>query len=116
MGIRPSEVSERTFEALGATTKGYRFSDDISSFDGIEVSINSIPYDGYDRKARTLAANVSLWPRVLTIVMNSDAHAAPSDNQREALRAAGAAALDSSLEEIQNREQEALDDPAVAVN
>jgi TRAP-type C4-dicarboxylate transport system substrate-binding protein len=108
VGIRPSEIAARTFEALGATTNGYHFSDDVSSFDGIEVSLNSIPYDGTDRLARALTANVSLWPRVLTIIMNRDAYDGLSDDQRAALSDAGGAALDPSLEEIRNREQEAL--------
>ena len=108
MGIRPSEIAARTFDALGATTNGYHFSDDVSSFDGIEVSIHSIPYDGSGRLARALTANVNLWPRVLTIVMNRDAYDALSEDQRAALSNAGSAALDPSLEEIQNREQEAL--------
>ena len=108
VGIRPSEIAARTFDALGATTNGYHFSDDVPSFDGIEVSINSIPYDGSGRLARALTANVNLWPRVLTIVMNRDAYDALSEDQRAALSNAGSAALDPSLEEIQNREQEAL--------
>jgi TRAP-type C4-dicarboxylate transport system substrate-binding protein len=108
VGIRPSEISARTFEGLGASTQGYHFSDEISSFDGLELSLNSIPFEGYDRGARALTTNVRLWPRVLTIVMNRDAYDALSDDQREALSAAGSAVLDPSLEEIQGREQEAL--------
>jgi TRAP-type C4-dicarboxylate transport system substrate-binding protein len=108
IGIRPSEVSARTFQALGANTTGYHFSDDIASFDGLEISANSIPFEGHDRRAQTLAANVNLWPRVLTIVINKDVHGDLSEDQREALSAAGRAALDPSLEEIENREQEAL--------
>ena len=45
-------------------------------------------------RARTLAANVNLWPRALAIVMNRDAYERLSDDQREALRAAGRAAID----------------------
>ncbi len=108
VGIRPSEIGENTIDALGATPKGYHFSDDVSSFDGLEVSVNSIPYDASYRQARALTANVNLWPRVLTIIMNEDAYHALSEDQRAALSNAGSAALDPSLEEIKNREQEAL--------
>jgi len=108
IGIRPSDLSAETFAALGARTSDYRLGDDFSSFDGIEASVNSLPYHGNDGGAQTLAANVSLWPRVLTVVMNQDAYASLGDDQREALAAAGRSALDPSLEEIQNREQEAL--------
>jgi TRAP-type C4-dicarboxylate transport system substrate-binding protein len=108
IGIRPSELAARSFEALGATTKDYHPNDDISSFDGIETSVNALPYNGSERFAPTLAANVSLWPRVLTIIMNREAYDSLSDDQREALSAAGRAALDPSLEEIQAREDEAI--------
>jgi TRAP-type C4-dicarboxylate transport system substrate-binding protein len=107
IGVRPSELGAATFDALGATAKGYHFSDDISSFDGIETAANAIAYD-YTGPARTFAANVSLWPRVLTIIMNRDSYEALSDDQRQALRDAGSAALDPSLEEVQHREQEAV--------
>jgi TRAP-type C4-dicarboxylate transport system substrate-binding protein len=108
IGIRSSDLSAETFAALGARTSDYRLGDDLSSFDGIEASVNSLPGQGNDRSPQTLAANVSLWPRVLTIVMNEDAYDSLSDDQREALAAAGRSALDPSLEEIQNREQEAV--------
>jgi TRAP-type C4-dicarboxylate transport system substrate-binding protein len=108
IGVRPSEVSARTFQALGASTTGYHFSDDISSFDGLEAAVHSIPFEGHDRLAQTLAANVNLWPRALTIIMNKDVYDDLSDDQREALSAAGRATLDPSVEEIENREQEAL--------
>jgi TRAP-type C4-dicarboxylate transport system substrate-binding protein len=108
IGAAPSELSARTFEAMGASSKAYRFSDDLSSFDGLEAHAGSIEGERYDEAARTLAANVNLWPRVLTIVMNRDAYAALTDDQREALSAAGRAALDRSLDDIQGGEREAM--------
>jgi TRAP-type C4-dicarboxylate transport system substrate-binding protein len=108
IGIRPSELAARSFEALGATTEGYHPSGNITSFDGVETSVNTLPFNGSERFARTLAANVSLWPRVLTIIMNREAYGSLSDDQREAIAAAGHAALEPSLEEIQAREDEAI--------
>lgn len=108
IGIRPSEIAAATFETLGASTRGYHFTEDISSFDGIETAANSIAYDDYDLRAPTFAANVSLWPRVLTIIMNRDSYDALSDDQRQVLKDAGDAALEPSLEDIQLREQEAV--------
>jgi TRAP-type C4-dicarboxylate transport system substrate-binding protein len=109
IGISPSEVSARTFEALGAETAGYHITDDVTAFDGIETQPASLAFADADVHAQTLAVNVSLWPRILTIVMNRAAYDALSDEQRDALSAAGAAALESSLAEVQNREQEAID-------
>ena len=64
--------------------------------------------DRLDGPARTLAANVNLWPRVLAIVMNRAAYGALSDDQREALRAAGRAALGPAIERVQQFDKEAL--------
>jgi hypothetical protein len=108
IGIRPSELSSQTFEALGAKTVGHHFSDDLASFDGIETQSISIAFTDADVSARTFASNVVLWPRVLAVVMNGDAYAALSEDQRDALSAAGEAALDPSLQDIQGREDEAF--------
>ena len=51
---------------------------------------------------------MNLWPRALVIVMNRDAYEGLSDDQREALRAAGRAAIDPALQHIREREREAL--------
>ena len=74
----------------------------------MEIQPTSLAFSDDDLPARTLAANVSLWPRVLTIVMNRDAYDGLSDDQRKALSAAGPAALDPSLATIQGREEEAI--------
>jgi TRAP-type C4-dicarboxylate transport system substrate-binding protein len=109
IGLRPSELSARAFRALGATTEGYPVGGDISSFDGIEVGIAGIEGDRYDGPGRTLAANVSLWPRAVAVVINQDVYEALSDDQREVLSAAGRAALDPAIEAVQQREEEALE-------
>jgi TRAP-type C4-dicarboxylate transport system substrate-binding protein len=108
IGLRPSRLGARTFQALGANPVGYHSSDDVSSFDGIETHLDRLAFADDDMRAGTLGANVSLWPRILTIVMNRDAYEALSNDHRDALSAAGAAALDPSLAEIQSLEGEAL--------
>lgn len=108
IGTRPSELGARTFRALGASPASYEPGGDISLFDGTEGGLAGIEGDRYDGPARTLAANVYLWPRALAIVINRQAYEALSDDQREALRAAGRAAVDPAIEDIEGREREAL--------
>ena len=108
IGTRPSEGGARTFRALGANPRYYEPGKDISSFDGIEAGISGVEGDRYDGPARTLAANVNLWPRAVAIVMNRQAYGRLSDDQREALRAAGRAALDPAIKRVEHGEAEAV--------
>jgi len=107
IATRLSELGLRTFRALGATGEAVVPGRDVSSFDGFETDISGLQ-DDYDGAPRTLAANVNLWPRALVIVMDRDAYEGLSDDQREALRAGGRAAIDSALQHIREREREAL--------
>jgi TRAP-type C4-dicarboxylate transport system substrate-binding protein len=108
IGIRPSNLSAGTFEALGADTEGYLLDADVSSLDGLEAHLTAVAFAEYEGPTRTLAVNVNLWPRALVIVMNPDAYDALSADQREVLRAAGRASLDPAIEDLQAREREAL--------
>lgn len=108
IGVRPSNLSARTFQALGASPQGYAVGGDISRFDGVEAGLAGIEGSNYDRPARTLAINVSLWPRVVAIVMNRVAYGALSNDQRDALHEAGRAALDPAIEAIAERDAEAM--------
>lgn len=108
IGTRASALGGRTFRALGARPEFYAPGGDISAFDGTEAGLAGVEGDRLDGPARTLAANVNLWPRVLAIVMNRAAYGALSDDQREALRAAGRAALGPAIERVQQFDKEAL--------
>jgi TRAP-type C4-dicarboxylate transport system substrate-binding protein len=108
IGTRPSVLGARTFRALGASPENYELGGDIASFDGTELGLTGVEGDRYDAPAQTLAANVNLWPRAVTIVMNRDAYNALSEDQREALHTAGRTALDPAIESIRGLEKEAL--------
>ena len=108
IGTRASALGGRTFRALGARPKFYAPGGDISGFDGTEAGLTGVAFDLLDGPAQTLALNVNLWPRVLVIFMNRDSYAALSVDQREALRAAGRAALRPAIERVQQFDKEAL--------
>jgi TRAP-type C4-dicarboxylate transport system substrate-binding protein len=108
IGTRASALGARSLRALGATPESHAPGGEISSFDGVELGVTGIEGDRVDGPARTLAPNVNLWPRVLAIVMNRDAYEALDEDQREALSAAGRAALSPSMDRIESFEREAM--------
>jgi TRAP-type C4-dicarboxylate transport system substrate-binding protein len=108
IATRLSVLGVRTFRALGAVGEAVVPGSDVSSFDGAELGLDGLYGDDYGGPPRTLAANVSLWPRALVIVMNRDSYARLSDDQRAALRAAGRAAVDPAMKRIRQLERESL--------
>jgi TRAP-type C4-dicarboxylate transport system substrate-binding protein len=108
IATRRSELGEGTFRVLGASGEVVVPGSDVSAFDGAEIGLDGLQGEDYDGPPRTLAANVSLWPRALTIVMNLDAYERLSAAQQAALRAAGRAAVDPAMKRVQQFEREAL--------
>ena len=95
IGIRPSEVSRQTFAALGGQAVTYVPGDPaaVSRLDGAELDVDVIAGNAYDRKSRALTANVDLWPRAVTLVMNKRSFDRLTARQRQALLGASAAAV-----------------------
>ncbi len=106
IGIKFGGVARATFEALGATTRGYTFG--ASPFDGAELDLKTIVDAGYDARARALTANVVLWPRPQTIFANRAAFARLTPAQQEILRRAGREALAPEFARMEKEQQEAL--------
>jgi TRAP-type C4-dicarboxylate transport system substrate-binding protein len=110
IGIRPGGVASATFEALGGRAKGFRAGPTgLSGFDGAESGVATIQNNGYDRHARALTANVVLWPRATTIVVNRRAFDALSTDEQDTVRRAGAEIVEPILETTQANEAAALD-------
>ena len=110
IGIRPSSLSRATFEALGGRAKGFpSHQGGLAGFDGAESGVETIQGNAYDQGARGLTANVVLWPRATTIVMNQKVFDALTDDQQDALRRAGVETVEPLLVTLQRAEQSALD-------
>ena len=94
IGIRPSHVTERTVEALGATPVAFQPGGEvpISTLDGIESHLSAIAGNGYDAGAVALTANVNLWPRPSAIFANAKVFAGLTAEQQGWLRTAAATA------------------------
>lgn len=96
IGIRPGGVAKATFAALGASARGFLTSD-VSGLDGAELDLRVISADVLDKRSRPLTGNVVLWPKAQTIIMNREAFAQLTAEQREILRRAGRSALAPEL-------------------
>jgi TRAP-type transport system periplasmic protein len=106
-GIRLGGVARTTVRALGGTADGY-VPGLVSELDGAELDLTTIADNGYDLQARALTANVVVWPRIQTVVMNRQAFDALTPEQQEILRHAGREALEPELARIQRDEEQAL--------
>jgi TRAP-type transport system periplasmic protein len=95
----PGLVGDRSLRALGALPVASPFEGaDLSGFDGLEQQVGSIDGNGYDASARSITANVDLWPRPLVVVANRAAFSRLSARQGRWLRAAARASLTSSVQ------------------
>jgi TRAP-type transport system periplasmic protein len=95
IGIRPSAVASETFAALGGRAVVYPPGDPaaVSRLDGAELDVDVIAGNAYDHGSRALTANVDLWPRLVTLVMNKSSFDALSARQKQALTGADRAAI-----------------------
>ena len=108
IGISASPVATRFFDELGAATTATGFvGAAIGGYDGVEQQIASIAGNRYDSVARSITANVALWPRPLVLVANADAMGKLTADQRDVLRRAAARSVLTASNAQQADEQEA---------
>ena len=95
IGIRPGGIASQTFAALGGKAVVYPPGDPaaVSQLDGAELDVDVIAGNAYDHGSRALTANVNLWPRIVTLVMNRHSFDELSERQKQALTGAAAAAV-----------------------
>ncbi len=99
IGISSSPVASRFFAELGArsTDAGF-FGETITGYDGIEQQVPSVAGNRYDAVARSITANVALWPRPLVVVASTKALQKLTAAQRQVLRDAAARAVQPSTQ------------------
>src|SRR5215212_3872950 len=110
VGMQRSELSRKSLEALGATTKAEPSGASLDGLDAYEQQLASINGNGYVSEAKYVTSNLNLWPRPLAIIGNSDAIAALTDSQRAALKNASAAAVPAALDASRNEDAGAADE------
>jgi TRAP-type C4-dicarboxylate transport system substrate-binding protein len=93
IGVREGEVAKATFTALGATPVGYVPGGPLSGLDGVELGLETISGNEYDQQAKAVTANVTFWPKAVTVVMNQKAFDSLTPRQQDALRQAGVSVI-----------------------
>ena len=108
LAIGGSEVASRTFGALGAISTPFAFQGKpIVAFDGSEQQIASVEGNQYDGVARSITANVGLWPRPIVLFGNSAALRRLAPKQRTALHLAAQESIRPVLTQTEAGETEA---------
>lgn len=107
MAVRPGGVATATFRALGGSSSGFR-PKQLPMYDGSELDVTTILNNRYDAHARALTANVVLWPRATTIVMNRKAYEALTTDQQQLLQDAARAAVAPAIETLRSEEADSL--------
>jgi TRAP-type C4-dicarboxylate transport system substrate-binding protein len=98
VGTREGEVAKATFAALGATPVGTIPRVRRTDLDGIELDFG---LNEYEQQAKSFTANVTLWPRPVTLVINQKAFESLTPSQQDALRQAGSAVVARQLDDQQ---------------
>jgi len=97
IGVREGELAKATFATLGATPVGYVPGGPLSDLDGVELGLGTIRGNEYDQQAAAVTANVTFWPRTVTVVMNRRAFESLTPSQRDALQQAGSSVVARQL-------------------
>ena len=107
MAVRLGGVAKTTFRALGGSSSGFR-PEQLPMFDGSELDVTTILNNRYDAHARALTANVVLWPRATTLVMNRKSYEALTTDQQQLLRDAAREAVAPAIETLRSEERASL--------
>jgi TRAP-type C4-dicarboxylate transport system substrate-binding protein len=111
IGIRPGGVARATFRALGGSARGFpALPTGLTGLDGAESDVTTILNNRYDLAARALTANVVLWPRATTLVVNEEVFDRLSTEQQELLRRAGHEAIEPLLDSTASDERASLEE------
>ena len=108
VGIRPSGVADATFEALGGRAQPVVAGAAYTGLDIVEQDVETLSGAAGLADARSVTANLPLWPRTQTIVMGKAAYDRLTDGQRDALTRASVEAIGPSTRTIAESNASAL--------
>jgi TRAP-type C4-dicarboxylate transport system substrate-binding protein len=104
IAVREGRVEAATYRALGAHPIELPAGSSLASVDGAELPFEVLAGNPAVRDVRTVATNVVLWPKPMTIVINADRFASLTRRQQQALRDAGPAAFAAQMKLISERD------------
>lgn len=97
IGLPPSAVHQATARALGARVAAVAGAGRLAGLDGTEADLAAMDFDLYDRQARSVTADVVLWPHASTVVMNRHAWERLTPGQRAVLTDAARTAVGPAM-------------------
>ena len=106
IGVREGGVAKATFTALGATPVATVPGGPLGGLDGIEADLGVIRGNGYDQQAKAVTANVTLWPKPVTVVINRKVFESLTAGQQDALRGVGPAVVSRQLDFLRGLNEE----------
>jgi TRAP-type C4-dicarboxylate transport system substrate-binding protein len=109
VGIQASEVAERTFTALGATSVALASGAALSGVDAYEQQVASVAGNAYWEVADHVTTNVNLWPRPFVVFANEEVFDALSAEQQEALTSADEAVLEDAMAATRSEDDAYID-------
>ncbi|HEY7454846.1 MAG TPA: hypothetical protein VH683_09790 [Thermoleophilaceae bacterium] len=108
-GLRPSAGHAEAVRAAGARVEDIRSAPkDLGALDATDIDVAAVETERYDGQARSMTADVVLWPRVTTLVMNRDTWDDLKEGQRNVLREAARAAMPDELKRERRLERGGL--------
>jgi TRAP-type C4-dicarboxylate transport system substrate-binding protein len=107
VGGTESELSARTFQALGATLEALPAGGSLEGLDAAAQQLTAFWENHYYKDAEYVTANVDLWPRPLVIVAGKEVFESLAPNQQAVLREAAAAAVPAALAASRAEDEEA---------
>jgi TRAP-type transport system periplasmic protein len=109
IGMRPSAMHEATMRALGARVVARALQSALPpGLDGSEADLSQVDAEPFRGQVRSVTADVVLWPRPTTLVMNRDAWEDLTSDQQAVLREAARAAAGPFLERERRLERGGL--------
>jgi TRAP-type transport system periplasmic protein len=106
LGVGGGEVAKATVAALGARPIPTVPGGPLRGLDGLDIDLRGIRGGGYDQQATAVTANVTLWPRPVTVVINRTVFESLTAAQQAALRQAGAAVVSRQLDFLRSLSEE----------
>ena len=104
VGSVPFALAGRTFGALGAQTRALDVPRRLGAVDGADLTVTELDLTGYDNLARSIAADVVLWPHLLVVVANTQRFTSLGQSRQALLRRASREAVSPAVERIRTQE------------
>ena len=108
VGMQEGGVTTATLRAFGARARAEGLEQPLSGIDGYELQLGSVAGNGYYKQARYMTSNLTLWPRLLVVIVNARVYRKLTAPERAALATAGGRAIGTEIATAQRDDTEAL--------